>query len=129
MVAKPKADASKPKVKVLRVPRKIKFGSDFNGVDGWLMALKSLTEITRVFSCDSCPHVKTYTMYAHRPTEFYENILDRNDATAPYVDIYTWSPPCQDFSTAGKQLGLKGKRMVGNFSTNLCCLSKPSSLA
>ena len=114
MVAKRKAGASEcSKVKVLRVPRKIKFGSDFSGVDGWLMALKSLTEIMHVFSCDSCPHVKTYTMYAHRPKEFYENILDRNDATAPYVDIYTWSPPCQDFSTAGKQLGLKGKRKVG----------------
>ena len=99
------------KVKVPRVPRKIKFGSDFSGVDGWLMALKSLTDIEHVFSCDSCPHVKTYTMYSHRPKEFFDNIMDRSDT--PYVDIYTWSPPCQDFSTAGRQLGLNGKRKVG----------------
>jgi len=50
-------------------------------------------------------------LHCHGPKKFYDDILGRGDA--PYVDVYTWSPPCQDFSSAGKRLGLKGNKKVG----------------
>ena len=94
----------------LRVPRKVRFGSDFSGIDGWRTALQSLVPIIHEFSCDNYPQVKKMALHCHGPKNFYDDIMGRDDESAPYVDIYTWSPPCQDFSPAGKRLGLKGNK-------------------
>ena len=38
------------------------------------------------------------------------DIMGRDDATLPSVDLYTAGPPCQSFSTAGKHAGLSDAR-------------------
>jgi DNA-cytosine methyltransferase len=98
----------------LRVPRKIRFGSDFSGMDGWLVALKRLkVDIVHEFSSDTAPACRKYIQRAHQPKVCFRSVLDRTPEQEEYTDLYTWSPPCQDFSVAGKSAGLEGSRRVG----------------
>ena len=98
-----------------RVPRKLRFGSDFSGIDGWLVGLRRLgINYTHEFSSDIEPSARKLIQAAHKPNQLFENVLDRLHDDAVYTDVYTWSPPCQDFSSAGKMKGLAGTRDIGN---------------
>ena len=50
---------------------------------------------------------------AHTPTTIFTDILERTAEQEEPVDLYVTTPPCQDFSTAGKQTGRDGPRQTG----------------
>ena len=47
------------------------------------------------------------------PTMIWDDALARTPDDEVYVDFYMWTPPCQDFSSAGKRKGIEGNRDVG----------------
>ena len=50
----------------------------------------------------------------YQPTHMYTDILEREAKNETYVDVYVWTPPCQDFSASGKQKGANGARKTGD---------------
>ena len=108
MVASAAPGRRRPRcVKVLKV------GTDFSGVDTCCTALHRMgIEHTLEFASDSDPACRKVLEHVHKPVMLHPNILDRSDEVA--VDLYVWTPPCQDFSSAGKRAGVTGKRQVGN---------------
>jgi site-specific DNA-cytosine methylase len=48
-----------------------------------------------------------------QPTKIFTNILERTADQEEPVDVYVTTPPCQDFSMAGKQAGKDGPRQTG----------------
>ena len=50
----------------------------------------------------------------HAPTTIWDDALARTPDDDVCVGFYMWTPPCQDFSSAGKRKkGIEGNRDVG----------------
>ena len=91
----------------LRVPRVLKVGTDFSGLDSSLFALKRLKVSTdHVFSSDVDPACRALLEEEHKPRRLYEDVCLRSEE-AEYVDLYITTPPCQPWSSAGQRQGLK----------------------
>lgn len=75
------------------------------------MGLKALkVDYVHEFSCDIDANVKK-TIFANCPPKvWYDNLMVRDNTTAPAVDLYVAGPPCQSFSMAGLRKGLKDRR-------------------
>lgn len=100
--------------KVCRVPKVIRFGSDFSGMDAAAFALDRLgARYVNKFASDVLPAPRKFLEVAHRPEKIFDDMLTRTIAEETEVDIYVWTPPCQDISAAGKQSGFKGKQQAG----------------
>ena len=92
--------------RVLRAPRVIKVGSDFSGIEAGVTALGRMgIKYKLLFSCDSDPACQKMIRQAHNPDVLFNDIKERSPEEEPAVDLYFWTPPCQDFSSAGKQRG------------------------
>ena len=63
----------------------------------------------KVFSSDSAPECRRVLKCQKDPGKIYEDVLTRPPADEEYVDLYTWTPPCQSFSAGGKMQGIKVK--------------------
>ena len=97
----------------LRVPRVLRVGTDFSGCDMSLLALQHIDGVPRVkhvFASDTNLACRQYLELIHRPETIYEDITERDNASAPPVDVYMWAPPCQHFSTAGRRRGAREAR-------------------
>jgi DNA-cytosine methyltransferase len=92
----------------------IKIGHDFCGIQAPLQALEEAgVPYYHIFSSDNNPHVKTLVMKTFRPNVFYDDVTTRDNKTAPYVDMLVFGPPCQPWSAAGLQKGLKDPKNRG----------------
>ena len=101
-----------------RCPKVIKFGSDFSGLDAAAVALKRMkVNYSMEFACDNDASSQKVLQSIHKPKKLFQNIVDRTTADETYVDVYTWTPPCQDLSSAGKQRGIKGPKQTGLLMT------------
>jgi len=99
--------------KVCRVPKIIRFGSDFTGLDTAAYALNRLgVRYVNKFASDVLPEARQLIELVHRPEKIIIDMLDRTVADETQVDLYVWTPPCQDLSSAGKGSGFKGKRQT-----------------
>ena len=97
-----------------RCPKTIRFGSDFSGMDAAAAALKRMGVAHQcIFASDILVESQKLLRIVHQPQTVFSDILLRTpDQEAP-VDLYITTPPCQDLSTAGKQLGTDGPRQIG----------------
>ena len=93
--------------------RSIRIGSDFSGLDSLFFAILLILQVdcTVAFSCDNAAPVRKLmenNAVLRRSTDyqFFDDVKTRNDACAPNVDLYIFSPPCITFSKNGKQEGL-----------------------
>lgn len=98
-----------------KAPKIIKIGSDFSGIDSAVTAMHRMFGADKyrvMFSSDLLQ--EAHKLVAHKPCNkpinVYTNVLDREIKDVPGVDVYVWTPPCQSFSVAGKQGGLKDPR-------------------
>eukprot|EP00438_Fugacium_kawagutii_P027333 Skav200819 [mRNA] locus=scaffold454:109604:119547:- [translate_table: standard] len=65
------------------------------------MALAALgVKVDHVFSCDNDKKEQICANYPN--VRFYEDLMERDNATAPASDLYIAGFPCQPFSAAGK---------------------------
>ena len=87
----------------------IKVGHDFCGIQAPLQALENAqVKFEHVFSADSNKFCQAITQKFFPPTScFYEDVLSRDNKSAPYVDLLVFGPPCQPWSSAGLGGGLK----------------------
>ena len=100
-----------PRRAALRVPRVIRVGSDFSGIEAGVTALGRMgINYKLLFSCDSDPACQKMIRQAHNPDVLFNDIKERSPEEEPAVDLYFWTPPCQDFSSAGKRRGTKAAR-------------------
>ena len=107
MAARPKRTTRFVHDPAFRVPRLIKFGSDFAGYDTAMLAARRLKlPCASAFACEnnrSCQ--KVLKSLGH--SNIIGDVLTRDPSTTPYVDVFTFSPPCIDFSIEGKGMGEK----------------------
>ena len=96
--------------RIIRAPKVVKYGSDFTGLNAVGIALARMeVPFTKVFSSDSAPECRRVLKCQKDPGKIYEDVLTRPPADEEYVDLYTWTPPCQSFSAGGKRQGIKVK--------------------
>lgn len=87
--------------------KEITTGSDFSGVGAFDYAMEDVAKEQefihkRVFACDWDKFARISYVSAHgEPAYFPKDVYEREIPAEP-LDIYMTSPPCQDFSIAGK---------------------------
>ncbi len=85
----------------------LRVGTDFSGIDSPLWALDNAgIKYDHVFSCESDSKLRTILQLAHNPQILCPNVKTRDNNTAPPVDLFVLGPPCQSFSSAGKNRGI-----------------------
>ena len=93
----------------LRVPRVLRFASDFSGFDSAALALRRLqVPVQHVFCSEINPSCRKLLRHLHRPGIIYADIRVRKEE--PACDLYVTTPPCQSWSTAGRKQGLSDPR-------------------
>lgn len=94
---------------------KLKIGSCFTGIGAWEKGFEYLgIEYDLKFFCefDKYP-VKSYIeMFNEDENKNIGDITKANVENLPDIDVFCYSPPCQAFSIAGKQLGFEDKRGI-----------------
>ena len=97
-----------------RTPKVIKFGSDFSGIDAAATALKRMSlQYVVEFVSDTDPVCQNILKEVHAPKKVWGDVLGISPKDKPYVDVYVFTPPCQDFSSNGKMAGSAGPRRTG----------------
>ena len=97
-----------------RCPKIIKFGSDFSGLDAAAAALNRMKIPHEcVFASDLLKFSQKILQHVYQPKNIFTNIMERTAEQEEPVDVYVTTPPCQDFSSAGKQTGKDGPRQTG----------------
>ena len=92
-------------------PQALRVGTDCSGIEAPLHALQQLgVPHTHVFSSEICPTVRRQLLANHKPQILYEDVIARDNSSAPYVDLYVAGWPCQGNSTLGKRRGLADPR-------------------
>ena len=80
-----------------------------------------------VFSCDVELPCQKCIQHVHCPEVLFKDITGRDPAEENNVDLHFWTPPCQDFSTAGKQRGVQGKGRLMASSIGYINRQRPAS--
>jgi len=83
----------------------IKTGSAFSGVGFWEMALKYLgIEYKHQFCIEYDKYPYASYKAIHGEVKNYGNITKVDGPEVENIDLFVYSPPCQAFSVAGKQI-------------------------
>lgn len=101
--------------------RSIRVGTDCSGMEAPIQALHNLgVKYEHIFSCDIDKHVKD-TIFANFPPKvWYPDLTQRDNKTAPKVDLYVAGFPCQPFSNCGLKQGFKDARGRGTILFDIC---------
>ena len=86
-------------------------GSDRPGLDSVVVALKQMGLGGRVqfkFCSDKEPSCRRFLRSVHGPERIYKDIVVRDVARMPHVDVYVAGFPCRAFSPAGLNKGARG---------------------
>jgi len=108
-------------VKKVKAPKKsFKYASDFTGLGTCGLCVKGLVKLMpglfvpeHIFSCDTLRESAKFVNFVDPPRTFYKNVLRRDlgpPATAPVLDLFSWTAPCQGLSPAGLQQGSQDPR-------------------
>ena len=118
---------AQPVARDLRVPRLLRVGTDFTGIDMPMLALKELgVPFKYMFACDTSAHCRNLVEACHAPEHMYENIIERETEATPAVDLYCWAAPCQSFSLAGTGRGVQDPRgVLAKFSLRYIAKHRP----
>lgn len=121
------------------VPRPIRISGDCTGLDSGILSLRALglgSRIKEGFASDTNPHVRTFLQSNFEHTHIFKDIVTRDNnklkkqlaANDDIPDIYTAGWPCQPFSQAGLQKGVKDKRgTIGAFVADTIVEIQPRS--
>ena len=97
-----------------RACRVIKVGSDFTGINATGVSMGRLLPSAKfriMFGSEILPACLDVLKEMDNKAEvMYGDVRERNLDDVPYVDCYTWTPPCQSYSNAGKQKGCADAR-------------------
>ena len=100
--------------KILRVPKTIRLGSDFSGLDTGHFAMKGLgARFENKFTSDLLKEARLFQAKITKPEKMFSNMLARKPDEEIEVDVYLWTPPCQDLSAAGTGAGFGGGQQTG----------------
>ena len=104
-------------------------GSDFAGLDSVAWALKILNvDYASLFCCDSDPSSQKVISCAGTRT-LHVDITKRDHMNTAAVNLYSFGPPCQPFSTKGSQLGTTDARgVLALHSLTYILLKRPDML-
>lgn len=81
----------------------IRIGSDFTGLDTPYWAFRRLQLPCRhVFACDCDPSSLKVLQFL-QPEKIYTDVRERDIASMPPVDLFSFGPPCQPYSPQGKR--------------------------
>ena len=98
----------------LRAPRIIRLGSDCSGLDSAHFSLVGLgAPFINKFTSDILPEAQLVQENTSKPEKIHPDMLARKVHEETEVDVYVWTPPCQDLSAAGKGAGFEGQRQTG----------------
>ena len=111
-VVRPRCIAAAPMVPCLKTKfkRRVRFGSDFSGMDSALVAMKRLgVAVSAEFVSDNDPKCIAFLQKVHRPRHLFDD-ASVGQESKPQVDVYVNTPPCPSFSAASHQRGLADAR-------------------
>lgn len=94
---------------------KLKLGSAFSGIGAWEEAFKNLgIDYDLQFFSEIDPYaIKSYCAIHNEPeSKNIGDIITVDVKKLPDIDVLVYSPPCQAFSAAGRQLGFEDKRGI-----------------
>lgn len=87
----------------------ITFGSLFSGAGGFDLGLERAGMQCK-FQVEWDKYCQQVLQYHWRDVPKWEDVQTVNGAELPPVEVIAWGSPCQDLSTAGKRVGLGGKK-------------------
>ena len=97
-----------------RTPRVIRLGSDCSGMDAAHFSMAGLrAPFVNKFTSDILKEARLVQENISKPKKIYPDMLARKPQEETEVDVYVWTPPCQDLSSAGKGAGFGGQRQTG----------------
>ena len=97
-----------------RRPKVIKLGSDFAGLGPASVAMRRMgVPFTNVFASDTAKPCQKIITAVHNPGKLFTDISKRTPGEEQDVDVYTFTPPCQDFSQNGLRRGVNGPKQTG----------------
>ena len=97
-----------------RTPRVIRLGSDCSGMDAAHFSMAGLrAPFVNKFTSDILKEARLVQENISKPKKIYPDMLARQSQEETEVDVYVWTPPCQDLSSAGKGAGFGGQRQTG----------------
>lgn len=94
-----------------RALKTIRYGSHFSGMEMYAIAFRKLVAtFLHVFSCDNYQPCRHLITTFRKPAHVYDDVASDAAKSAPAVDVFCFSPPCQSWSNMGKKMGAKDGR-------------------
>ena len=89
----------------------LRVGTDCSGIEAPIQALLNMkVQFRHVFSCDADKYCRKSIEVNYHPEVMYDDMLKRNHAELPDVDLYICGFPCTPYSTLGLMKGSKDDR-------------------
>ena len=111
-----------------RVPRKIRLGTDYSGLDAPAIALRRLkVAFKTMFASDTSKACRRVLKHGHdcRPHVLYRDVKKRSVRNMASTHLYVWGPPCQPFSSLGKGRGVDDRRSLSDYSLEYLRVHRP----